>query len=132
MALFWFTRKSPWVSYMDWQRETYAKTVRAIIARQVVGQPVKTSASAASLTLSLFVNPDHPDAGTMSSLTLRPAEEGSLEIIVNQKRVHHYFMPTDPDVILETFEKMASEIFGGLLPMPLRPGIEGMPSHVAV
>lgn len=132
MALFRLGRKHQWDSYAFWQRDVYAKTIRDVIGCQVVGQPVKTSASAASFTLSMFINPDHPDADAIPSVTLRPAAEGALEITVGKDRRHHFFMPTDPDEIAETFQKMTQEIFGGLMPMPLRPGIEGMPSAVAV
>ena len=97
MSLFKFSRKGQWVSYADWQREVYAKTIREVMNGHVIGQPVKTSANAASFTLRLYVNPEHPQADDYSTLVMRPAEEGSIEFVLGGQRDQLFRMPKAPD-----------------------------------
>lgn len=131
MGLFDFRRKSHWESYADWQREVYAKTARAVIDNSVRGQPVKTSASATSFTLKMFVNPEHPDSEEMPKLQLRPAAEGSMEIIVDAERIAHFKMPQAPETVAEKFQITASETYQNLMPMPLRPAGSDLPGQVS-
>lgn len=132
MGLFGLGRRSNWASYADWQREIYARTIRAVITHQVTGQPIKTSASAGSLTLSMFVNPDHPDASVMPTLTLRPAAEGAMEILIDDEQVAHFKVPHSPERVMQQFRQTISDVFSTLMPLPMRPGANAVPGQVAV
>ncbi|MEO1027690.1 MAG: hypothetical protein AAFX02_01415 [Pseudomonadota bacterium] len=131
MGIFNLGRKSHWVSYVDWQREVYAKTARAVIDNSVRGQPIKTSATAATLTLTLFVNPEHPDADDMPKVMMRPAAEGQMEVVVNDKQIARFKMPQPPEKAVEQFQVTISEVFKNLMPMPLRPAGNDTPGQVA-